>query len=112
MVNMGNVWDRTAEFLSDNLASVMPVALLAIFVPTSIMSNLQGLLPNAPVGGKLALLAAILVLALVTGWGAADGDRADARSARRRPLRAARAFAAACIGARVDRARACLRCCC
>jgi hypothetical protein len=41
MVNMGNVWDRTTEFLSDNLGAVVPIALLTIFVPQSISGAIK-----------------------------------------------------------------------
>ena len=30
MVNMGNVWDRTTEFLSDNVAAFLPIVLLGM----------------------------------------------------------------------------------
>ena len=69
MVSMGNIWDRTAEFLSDNLGTVLPVALLAIFVPTVVSSNLSELQQGAPPGLSIGLGAASLVLALVTFWG-------------------------------------------
>ena len=41
MVNMGNVWDRTTEFLGENLGAIVPVALLAIFVPQSISGAIR-----------------------------------------------------------------------
>jgi hypothetical protein len=41
MVDMGNVWDRTTEFLSDNLGAVVPIALLTIFVPQSISGAIK-----------------------------------------------------------------------
>lgn len=40
---MSGVWDRTAEFLSDNLSALLPIALILIFVPTSIEGSLAGL---------------------------------------------------------------------
>ena len=41
MVNMGNIWDRTTEFLSDNLGAVVSIALLTIFVPQSISGAIK-----------------------------------------------------------------------
>lgn len=41
MVNMGNVWDRTTEFLSDNLGAILPVVLIAIFIPQSISGAIR-----------------------------------------------------------------------
>ncbi|MDK2767239.1 hypothetical protein [Sphingomonas sp.] len=69
MVSMGTVWDRTAEFLSDNLGTLLPIALLAIFVPTTISSNLSGLQPTATPGTAMLLGLGVFVLALVSFWG-------------------------------------------
>jgi hypothetical protein len=64
MVNMGNVWDRTTEFLSDNLGAVVPIALLAIFVPQSISGAIKlagtAVTPVLGQGIMLALLLPIL----------------------------------------------------
>ena len=66
MVNMGNVWDRTTEFLSDHLGAILPVALLAIFVPQSVSTAIKqaGTAVNPAVGGVISL-----VLVLVVIWG-------------------------------------------
>ena len=66
MVNMGNVWDRTTEFLSDNLRGVMPIALLTIFVPQSISGaiKLAGTTATPAIGQGIVL--ALLVPLL---WG-------------------------------------------
>lgn len=69
MVSMSAVWDRTTEFLSDNLGIVVPIALATIFVPLSIQANLQPLLPAAGPGLRLALSLANLLLSLVSLWG-------------------------------------------
>jgi hypothetical protein len=66
MVNMGNVWDRTTEFLNDNMRAWLPIALLAMLIPHAI---------NALVGraGEAVdpLVAALigLVCVLVALWG-------------------------------------------
>lgn len=69
MISMGNVWDRTAEFLSDNLGAIMPVALLAIFVPATLAANLSALQPGASpaVGAWLGI--GVLLLSLAGFWG-------------------------------------------
>lgn len=69
MVSMGNVWDRTAEFLSDNLSTLLPIALLAIFVPATISANLSGLQQNATPGTAMLLGLGVFVLAMVSFWG-------------------------------------------
>lgn len=69
MVTMGNVWDRTTEFLSDHLGRVLPIALLTIFVPGMISTNLAQLQPGADPAVGLLLGGAILLLALVSFWG-------------------------------------------
>jgi hypothetical protein len=69
MVKMGTVWDRTAEFLSDNLGAVLPVALLAFFVPASISSNLEAVIAGASIPLALGLRLVELLLAIVSIWG-------------------------------------------
>ncbi len=66
MVNMGNVWDRTAEFLSANARVLLPIALVAMALPNAI---------NVLVGGATATLSPAivqgyaLVCALIALWG-------------------------------------------
>lgn len=66
MVNMGNVWDRTTEFLGENLRAILPLASIAIFVPQSISGAMKlagtGISPAVAQGITLALL-------LPTLWG-------------------------------------------
>lgn len=69
MTSMGTVWDRTAEFLSDNLGSVLPIALGAIFVPAAISGSLTELQQGAAPGLAMVLGLASLLLAIVTFWG-------------------------------------------
>lgn len=69
MISMGNVWDRTAAFISDNLGAVLPIALAAIFVPSVISGNLTDLQHGATPGLTMALSFGSLLLALVTFWG-------------------------------------------
>ena len=69
MVKMGTVWDRTAEFFNDNIAAVLPVALLAFFVPTSIEGNFQAAMHGASTGLVALLYAIQLAFALLSLWG-------------------------------------------
>lgn len=69
MVSMGTVWDRTAEFLSDNLGTVLPIALGAIFVPAAVSGSLAELQRGAAPGLAFGLGLASLLLAIVTFWG-------------------------------------------
>ena len=69
MVKMDYVWDRTVEFLGDNLSSVLPFAVLGLFVPTSIMNALSPLWQDAGEGQKAVLTFAIVALVAVMFWG-------------------------------------------
>ena len=66
IVNMGTVWDRTTEFLSDNLSALTPVALAAIFLPQAISNALEQASPAFGVG---VVQVVGLVCALITLWG-------------------------------------------
>lgn len=69
MVKMGTVWDRAIEFLSDHVAIIVPIALLAIFVPTSITGSLSPLWSTAGSGLKALLAVLSLAFAAVGVWG-------------------------------------------
>lgn len=69
MISMGTVWERTAEFLSDNLGTILPIALLAIFVPAVIGGSFSGLQQDATPGLAVGLGLGSLLLALVGFWG-------------------------------------------
>lgn len=69
MVNMGNVWDRTAEFLSDNVGAIIPIALLGFFIPASIEGNFEALLTGADFGLVLILRLVQLGFAVLSVWG-------------------------------------------
>lgn len=59
---MGTVWDRATEFLGDNIAVLMPIALFAIFLPLSISDNLGPL--GAQPGSAQALAVSLVGLAV------------------------------------------------
>ncbi len=69
MVKMGSVWDRTAEFLTDNIAAIVPIALLAFFVPASIEGNFQAAMEGASPQFILTLRLVQLAFALLSLWG-------------------------------------------
>lgn len=69
MVNMSAVWDRTIEFVSDNLAVLLPVVAGVIFVPLAINEAITPLAgPEAPVmRAVLAAVSLVLVLVALVG---------------------------------------------
>ncbi|RYY25703.1 MAG: hypothetical protein EOP62_12655 [Sphingomonadales bacterium] len=69
MVKMGTVWDRTAEFLSDNIAALVPLALLAFFVPASIEGSFQPAMAGASTGLILTLQLVQLAFGILSLWG-------------------------------------------
>lgn len=68
-VSMSAVWDRTSEFLSDNLAAVAGIAALTIFVPTAVIETLAPMKEPGAAGVMLGLAALSLVLGIVSLWG-------------------------------------------
>lgn len=69
MAKMGTVWDRTAEFLSDNLGAILPVALLAFFVPASIQGSFQSVKTGASPGFVLAIYLVQFAFSILSLWG-------------------------------------------
>lgn len=69
MVKMGTVWDRTAEFLTDNLSALLPVCLLAFFVPYSIRGNFAMVSDGGRFDFQLLLQLFSLGFALLALWG-------------------------------------------
>ena len=68
MVSMGNVWDRTTDFLGDHLSTIVPVALLAIILPSALSTLIE---PVARSGASAAVMVnlAALILGIVGIWG-------------------------------------------
>ncbi|MFS2111959.1 glycerophosphoryl diester phosphodiesterase membrane domain-containing protein [Sphingomonas sp. Sphisp140] len=88
MAKMGTVWDRTAEFLSDNLGAILPVALLAFFVPASIEGSFQAAKTGAGPALVLSLYLVQIAFGILSIWGsltiaAMALDMADVRAAGR-----------------------------
>ena len=69
IATMSTVWDRTAEFLSDNFAALAPIVLLAIFVPLSLFGNLMPLRTTTGQTGAIVIGAVLVLLSLVQIWG-------------------------------------------
>lgn len=69
MVTMSMVWDRTAEFLGDNLSALAPIVLFAVFVPLGLFGSVMPLMGGGGRAGDWALGIVLLALALVTVWG-------------------------------------------
>lgn len=68
VATMSTVWDRAAEFLSDNLAALAPIVLLGLFVPLTLLGNLMPLIGSSGQVGDLTLGLVVLLLSLVTSW--------------------------------------------
>ncbi|GAA0734378.1 glycerophosphoryl diester phosphodiesterase membrane domain-containing protein [Sphingomonas japonica] len=60
-VSIGTVWDRTTAFVADHLAAIVPIALLTIFVP----SSLGGALESVATPTHLAWVVSLAGLALM-----------------------------------------------
>lgn len=68
MVKMGYVWDRTVEFLGDHASQLLPVVILALFVPTSIAGALEPLRESADQGLKLVLGLVSIAFGVLSLW--------------------------------------------
>lgn len=69
MVTMSAAWDRTTEFLSDNLGTVVTIAALTIYPATVLQSVLQPLDATATGAGKAGLGLVQIAGSLLTLWG-------------------------------------------
>lgn len=69
MAKMSTVWDRTAEFLSDNIGAVLPIALLAFFLPASIEGNFEAATAGAGSGLLWTFRLVQFAFALLSVWG-------------------------------------------
>jgi hypothetical protein len=68
MVKINDVWDRTTEFLSEHLRLVLPIAILAILIPTSISNSLGELRAFGPQGARIGLGVLALAVGLLSLW--------------------------------------------
>ncbi|WP_354290505.1 hypothetical protein [Sphingomonas sp. PvP055] len=67
---MSTVWDRTTEFLGDNLASLTPIALFGIFLPLALIGNLMPLMGAVGLAGSSVVGIVVVILSLASNWGA------------------------------------------
>jgi hypothetical protein len=106
MVKMGTVWDRTAEFLTDNIGIVLPIALIAYFVPACINGSFAELRSTGSFELQAILTGVALLLSVLSLWGSLAiaamtlaPDAIDPGAAGRRRLPAALAVAIATLAA-------------
>lgn len=69
MVVIGSVWDRTVEFIGDNVSAVVPIALMGIFVPMSIYTSLAPLANGVVPEEQLLIYTVMIAMALWSLWG-------------------------------------------
>lgn len=67
-ISMSTIWDRTSEFLGDNLGAVVGIAGVAILIPTVISESLAPLKDTAGPGLKLGLGLLSLAFGLLSLW--------------------------------------------
>ena len=65
MVRMGDIWDRTVEFVGDRLGTILPIAVLALLAPGAISGALAEVQKDAAATVALAIGVASIGLALV-----------------------------------------------
>lgn len=70
MTTMSTVWDRTTEFVGDNLAALTPIVLIGMFVPVALIGNLMPLMGASGMGGNAVVGGLIVLLSLASNWGA------------------------------------------
>jgi len=67
-VDMGTVWDRTTEFLSDHFGAIFPVVALTIWLPQIVSTLIGASHPGSLPSAGQSLLALALVLPSMWGW--------------------------------------------
>lgn len=69
-VKMGAVWDRTSDFVADNLSRILSIALIAFFIPFSIVGNLSPLLDQPDAALRWVLGLVMVAFGVISIWGA------------------------------------------
>lgn len=69
MVRIGDVWDRTTEFVGDHLRVLLPLAIGAFFLPSIGQQLVTALQRDAGAGIRLVLSLGMIALSLVSLWG-------------------------------------------
>ena len=94
MVQMSTIWDRTVAFASTALASIMPIAVLLLFLPISIQLAITPVLEKQAVAARLIpmilfwvvqLLGTLSIIVLALGATLRPGDATRAALARLLP---------------------------
>ena len=94
MVQMSTIWDRTVAFASTALASIMPIAVLLLFLPISIQLAITPVLEKQAVAARLIpmilfwvfqLLGTLSIIVLALGATLRPGEAARAALARLLP---------------------------
>jgi hypothetical protein len=67
---MSTVWDRTTEFVGDNLAPLTPIVLFGMFVPIALIGNLVPLVGAIGLTGSSVAGILVVILSLASNWGA------------------------------------------
>jgi hypothetical protein len=70
MATMNTVWDRTTEFVGDNLAALTPIVLFGLFVPLALVGNLVPLMGAVGLTGGSLVGVLVVLLSLASNWGA------------------------------------------
>ena len=70
MATMSTVWDRTTEFVGENIAALTPIVLLGMFAPVALIGNLMPLMGPSGVAGNAVVGGLIVLLSLLSNWGA------------------------------------------
>lgn len=68
MVKTGDTWDRAVEFIGDHIAFILPIAIFALVIPSSISASLQPLSSTGPSPLRTALSVLGLVFAVLSLW--------------------------------------------
>jgi hypothetical protein len=67
---MSTVWDRTTEFVGDNLAPLTPIVVFGMFLPIALIGNLVPLVGAIGLTGSSVAGILVVILSLASNWGA------------------------------------------
>lgn len=70
MVSIGTTWDRTVDFVRDNMGALAPVVLATQFAPAAVSGSFDRLRMASTGGTSLALNLLTLAVTVIAMWGA------------------------------------------
>lgn len=70
MVSIGTTWDRTVDFVRDNLSALAPVVLATQFAPAAVSGSFDRLRATSSGGTSLALTLLTVAATVIAMWGA------------------------------------------